>query len=285
MGIIDSHIHFWDLSNNINNWVHRVNTPSLEKNYLPNTMIKNFKENLYGVAHIEAHDSAIPTVQEVKWLNEVMKNTSDLKYSHVAFVDITLPKNEFSSILDTLKTYDHVKGIRHILSCNQKFNYSPCDTDLSTNPNIQDNLNYLAKVKFIFNCQMYPYQLNNILPAIASSGVTCVVDHLVLPAWNQTGDADHQVWQDIIIKLAKLNNAFIKVSGIDMFRKETEFKEVLDFCLNKFPTSRLMYGSNYPVSFNHDYNYWYEYLNKMDLSENTKKQIFFKNAHDVFFRD
>ena len=284
MKVIDSHIHFWDLANNINSWVYKVNNPSLEKNYMPDTVVNKFNGDLYGVVHIEAHDSAISTVNEVNWLNSVMQDNPKLKYSHIAFVDITLPNTEFSKIIDKLTEYKNVVGIRHILSHNPKFDYSPCDNDLSNNPNIHDNLGYLAKNNFIFNCQMYPYQINNILSAITTSGVTCVIDHLVLPAWDKKDDTDHLLWQEIITKLSKLDNVFIKISGIDMFRKEAEFKDVVQFCLDKFPIDRLMYGSNYPVSFNNNYNYWYEYLNNMSLSSIEKEQLFFKNACGVFFK-
>lgn len=283
MKIIDSHIHFWDLTNNINNWVYEANNPSLEKNYMPDTIINKFNGDLYGVVHIEAHDSDILTVNEVNWLSSIMKNNPKLKYSHIAFADITLPTVQFCNIIDELKEYENVVGMRHIMSHNPKFDYSPCGTDLSNSPNIYDNLDYLAKNNFIFNCQMYPYQINNILSAIISSGVTCVIDHLALPAWNEKGDIDHQLWQEMIIKLSKLDNVFIKVSGIDMFRKEAEFKDVVQFCLDKFPINRVMYGSNYPVSFNNDYNYWYEYLSIMNLSSVEKEQLFFKTAYEVFF--
>jgi L-fuconolactonase len=283
MKTIDSHIHFWDLKNNINNWVFRVNNPSLEKNYMPDVIASKFNGDLYGVVHIEAHDSDIPTINEVSWLSSIMKANPKLKYSHIAFVDITLPNAQFSNIIEELKEYKNVVGIRHILSYNPKFDYSPCDTDLSKNPNIHDNLGCLAKNNLIFNCQMYPYQINNILPAVTTSGVTCVVDHFALPAWNEKGDTDHNLWQEIMTKLSILDNVFIKISGIDMFRKESEYKEVVQFCLDKFPINRLIYGSNYPVSFNSNFNYWYEYLNNMNLSSAEKEQIFFKNACKVFF--
>ncbi len=285
MRVIDTHIHFWDLANNINNWVSRVNKPYLLKNHLPDMIIKNFKAQLHGVVHIEAHDYAIPTTYEINWLSRIMKTIPNLKYSHIAFADITLPKSEFAKIIDNLIVCKKVSGIRHILSHNPKFDYSPCDADLSQNANITENLNYLASTQLIFDCQMYPYQIDNILPAIKNSGVICIIDHLALPAWEKDGDKDHNTWQHTIAELAKLKNVFIKVSGIDMFRQDHEFDNVLDFCFKIIPSSNLIYGSNYPVSFNHDYNYWYNYLNTFNLSDSKKEQIFMKNANSIFFNN
>ena len=284
MQIIDTHIHFWDLANNINTWVSRVNEPSLVKNYLPNQILNQSKEQLNGVIHVEAHDSAVPTITEINWLGKVMTDTPNLKYKHIAFVDITLPSNEFAKTIESIRVSKNVIGIRHILSCKPGFDYSPCEEDMSKNPNIPHNLSYLANLGLIFDCQMYPYQIDNIIAAIKTSGVTCVVDHLVLPAWKNENDEDHKIWQNTITELAKLDNVYIKVSGIDMFRKEPEFKKVLDFCFNTIPSSHLIYGSNYPVSFNHDYNYWYDYLNKYELSDATKEQLFFKTANNIFFK-
>ncbi len=284
MNVIDSHIHFWDLSKNINNWVFKTNNPLLIKNYLPSDAIKKFNDSIYGVIHIEAHDSVIPTGVEITWLNGIMDNTPNLSYKHIAFVDITLPNKDFASTINQIKQNKNVAGIRHILSYNPKFDYSPCSEDLSKHANIAANLKYLAQNNLIFDCQMYPYQLNNILPAITESGVLSVVDHLALPAWREKDDPDHKLWQDTILGLSEIDNVFIKLSGIDMFRRETEFDEVVKFCLKNVPIGRLIYGSNYPVSFTHDYNYWFDYLNNLGLSATEKEQIFFKNAFDIFFK-
>ncbi|MCC2625259.1 MAG: amidohydrolase [Burkholderiales bacterium] len=285
MKLIDTHLHFWDLNNNINNWVLRqTNAPFFNKNYLPEMQPKICDNELYGVVHVEAHDSAVTTITEIKWLDSIMKGNESLKYRHIAFADITLPITEFSTLIKQIKDYKKVIGIRHILSNNPKFDYSPCGEDLSSNSNIMQNLKYLAQNNLIFDCQMYPYQIQNIIPAITSSNVTTIIDHLALPAWNQDNDEDHKVWQQTIKNLSLLKNIFIKMSGLDMFKQEAEFDTVVNYCLENFPIEQLMYGSNYPVSFTHDYNYWYNYLNKLNLSADEKEQIFFKNAHALFFK-
>lgn len=285
MKLIDTHLHFWDLNNKINSWVLRqTEAPFFNKNYLPEMLPRLCSTELYGVIHVEAHDSAIPTITEIKWLDSVMKGNKALKYRHIAFVDITMPALEFATLINQIKEYKNVIGIRHILSHNPKFDYSPCDEDLSTNSNILQNLSCLAQNNLIFDCQMYPYQIQNILPAITSSNVTTIIDHLALPAWNQDNDEDHKTWKEAIKKLSLLKNVFIKMSGLDMFKQEAEFDTVVNYCLENFPINRLMYGSNYPVSCNHDYNHWYSYLKKINLSADEKEQIFFKNAHDLFFK-
>lgn len=284
MQFIDSHIHFWDLSNNINSWVLRSNEPQLQKNYMPGDLKKVFDESIYGVVHVEAHDSAVSTLVEIEWLSKIMQSIPEVKYSHIAFADITANYEKFINDIEQIKKYKQVSGIRHILSHNPRLGYNPCNEDLSLNLNIERNLKYLAEKQLIFNCQAYPYQVNNLLPAIIASEVTCVIDHLVLPGWNRVNDMDHQMWKTIILELAKLDRVFIKASGIDMFRKYEEFDLVMEYFFDKFPINKIMYGSNYPVSFNQAPNYWYRYLDQMNnLTQEDKKQIFFENSQRVFF--
>ncbi|MCC2645075.1 MAG: amidohydrolase [Burkholderiales bacterium] len=241
MKIIDAHVHFWDLNNKINNWVSRqTNLPFLNKNYLPGMLPELCEAGLYGVVHIEAHDSFIPTVTEIQWLDSIMQDNLATKYRHIAFVDITLPAIDFISEIKQIKEYKNVIGV---------------------------------------------YQINNILPAIIASKVITLIDHLALPTWNTDGDKDHKAWAAIIIKLALIENIFIKVSGLDMFKKESDFDIVVAYVLKNYPIKHLIYGSNYPVSFNHDYNFWHKYLDKFNLSFEEKDNLFFKNAYDVFFNN
>ena len=148
-------------------------------------LIQACTSDLYGVVHIEAHDSAASTITEIKWLHELMEKNSALKYRHIACVNLTLPEANFVSIIKQIKEYKNVRGVRHILTYNPNFSYNPCNEDLSNHSNVLANLTCLAKNNLIFNCQMYPYQINTILPAIIKSNVITIIDHLALPAWKK----------------------------------------------------------------------------------------------------
>jgi len=278
---IDTHLHFWDLNKKINNWViNQTDSLDLKKNFLPDSLLTD--SSIVGVVHVEAHDSEVPTIQEIQWLDSIMEKHQNIKYAHIAYVDITLPLSEFARIIHEIKQYSCVKGIRHILTHNPKYPYSPCDEDLSEHKNIQANLDYLQQNNLIFDCQMYPYQLHKFLPFIIKSGVTCVIDHFALPAWDNK--EDHELWQQLIIKLGKINHVYMKLSGLDMFKLESEFEEVVNFCLQNIPDNRLMYGSNYPVSYTNEPNYWCNYLNTTIKNNATKEKIFLNNALALFFK-
>jgi len=279
---IDTHLHFWDLNNKINNWViNQTDSSDLKRNFLPEDLFKD--SSIIGVVHVEAHDSAVPTIKEIQWLDTIMQKHQSIKYAHIACVDITLPPSEFAKIIQEIKKYTSVKGIRYILAHSPKYEYSPCGEDMSGHNNIQVNLNYLQQNNLIFDCQMYPYQLHKFLPLIIKSGVTCVIDHFALPAWDNK--EDHEIWQQLIIKLGKVNHVYMKLSGLDMFKPEAKFGEVLDFCLQYIPDTKLMYGSNYPVSYTNEPNYWCNYLNTFFKNDNLKEKIFLNNALALFFNN
>lgn len=281
MQIIDAHIHFWDLKNKINSWVLRSSNPNLQKDYLPDNLVNVSTNELIGVVHVEAHDSAIPTITEVTWLKAVMKNHK-LQYKHIAYADITLPFAEFKKVIDGLASYHDVLGIRHILSYTTKFNYNHNESDLSNHKNIAKNLEYIALNNLIFDCQAYSSQMKNLLPAIIKSNVTTIIDHILLPAWDEQNDEDCKLWQDTIMELAKHTNIYLKLSGLNMFQAMENYDFVVDFCLDNFPQERLMYGSNYPVSCNNNYNDWINCLLSKNIEPRKSSQIFYENAKKLF---
>ena len=281
MKIIDTHIHFWELENNINSWVMKQSNKELQKNYLPDNIIHSSNNDLIGVVHVEAHDSAKPTIEEITWLSEKMKNSA-LQYKHIAFVDITSSLPIFAKTIDQIIQFTNVVGIRHILSHTTKFGYNPNEVDLSSNKNIKENLEYLAKNNLIFDCQVYSHQMKNLMPAIINSKVTTVIDHMLLPAWNSYNDEDCNLWKEMLTQVSILDNVYLKLSGLDMFQDRNNFDLVVKYCLEKFNNNRLIYGSNYPVSFTNDYNMWYNYLSNLGLSAVESEQIFYKNAMKLF---
>lgn len=281
MKVIDTHVHFWELENKINSWVLRQSNPDLWHDYLPGTMINRSTHDLLGVVHVEAHDSAVSTIKEVEWLQNKMQDQK-IQYKHIAFADITLLYTEFKNIIDQLNLFNNVVGIRHILSFNPKFSYNPNDYDLSSHENIARNLEYLAQNNLIFDCQVYAHQIKNILPAIVKSNVTTVIDHMLLPAWHKLNDEDCKLWQETILELAKHKNIYMKLSGLDLFQSPSDFDFAVIYCLEKFPNERLIYGSNYPVSCNNDYNSWVDYLVKINYPLHKREQIFYENARKLF---
>jgi L-fuconolactonase len=276
--IIDSHIHFWDLNNKMNSWVLNQPRSELHRNYLP------WANDKYKFIHIEAHDSKVSTLIEIQWLAKLMNQVNGI-YKHIAFADITQSPLSFAATIDSLKPFAQVVGIRHILAHNQDCQYSPCALDLSSNSNIGDNLHYLASKKLIFNCQIFPEQLDHIIDSIKSSKVTTIIDHMFLPIWQNINDSVAKVWIRALDKISLLPNVYLKLSGLDMLQPQGRFNNIVKQCLNHFPVDRMLYGSNFPVSCNNDYTYWYEYLKTIITLPEEQNKLFYANACSLFFKD
>jgi predicted TIM-barrel fold metal-dependent hydrolase len=132
---------------------------------------------------------------------------------------------------------------------------------------------------FIFECQAYPYQIEKLLPMIEDLKLPTMIEHLALPAWH-----DHKqkwLWQSIVNKIEQNPYVYIKLSAIDMFQPRENFSFILDQVFEKI-SNRCVYGSNYPVSFTQNYNYWFDYLNQYPFTQNERRQIFYGNAQKFY---
>ena len=186
-----------------------------------------------------------------------------------------------------LNTYKSTAGFRHILSHNTDgFHYNPCPTDQSLNPNIKDNLYTLKTYDQVFECQAYPKQILNMLDAIVASNVTCVIEHLALPYWLSTTEtsknAAKEAWLTLLQQCQPHPNIFIKLSGLSMFGDIEQIKPAVMPCLEYLGAERCLFGSNHPVSYTDDYNYWYNQLRPLISSDAAQKMIFYDNAFKVY---
>jgi|APSaa5957512535_1039671.scaffolds.fasta_scaffold66381_2 L-fuconolactonase len=281
MDIIDSHIHFWDLSQNMHSWVKDKNTPkTLQKNFLPETFLAQAPSDLKGLVHIEAQDSDMSAEIEQYWLKKIMATFPKLLFRSIGFVDITLPADKFEQKILSLNEYQAFIGVRHILSYHPSHAYSPESKDLSTHHNIPNNLKLLAKYKLVFECQCYPAQLLNLLPAIVDSNVTCVLEHLLMPIWKN--EKEYGFWKDVLMAANKVDNIYMKFSGLSMFDETLDMEQAVKPCLDFFMPNHCLYGSNHPICFTSDPSKWYKVLDELSLSKQDKRHIFYGTAKKVY---
>ncbi|WP_440615468.1 amidohydrolase family protein [Cysteiniphilum sp. 6C5] len=277
MQIIDTHVHFWDLNQNINSWVLNQPNKALKQDFLPQSLQQKMQDGLYGVVHIEAHDSRIDTEVEIKWLMAVAQKCPEIQIKHIAYVDMTLAKAQFTAKLDKLKQYPQVVGIRHILAYEQGVDYCPESQDLSTHPNVLANLQILADYDFIFECQAYPRQLLNLATHLKASRVKTVIEHCGLPLWDS--HEQRKLWQQSMRVLSDIENVSLKLSGLQMLGQLAHSKAIVDYAIDCFGYQRLMYASNNPVCFGDNPLEWFETLNQLCAG---KGKVFYDNALELY---
>lgn len=273
MQIIDTHVHFWDLNQNINSWVLNQSNEALKQDFLPQTLQQKMQDKLYGVVHIEAHDSRIDTEVEIKWLMAVAQKCPEIQIKHIAYVDMTLPKVQFIAKLDKLKQYPQVVGIRHILAYEQGVDYCPESQDLSTHPNVLANLQILADYDLIFDCQAYPRQLLNLAPHLKASRVKTAIEHSGLPLWDN--GEQRKLWQQSMRILSEIGHVSLKLSGLQMLGQLAHNKAIINYAIDCCGYQKLMYASNNPVCFGDSPLEWFKILEQV-CGGNGK--VFYDNA-------
>ena len=278
MKIIDPHLHLFDLNQGEYSWLKPECPPFWSDKSL---IAKNFSEHdlrleesltLAGFVHIEAGFNNQQPWREIAWL----ENTCKLPFRSVAMLDITLPKAEFLSQLDILKSYKSVVGIRYILDEEALtiLSHKHCVTNLTT----------LAAYNLSFDLQM---------PIINTAAVDKLLTELTqIPAlkicinhagWppqydvkdNLRNSVEAKQWLLNLKRLASFDNIYIKCSGFEMIESNYSISwahNIIHQCINAFGVSRVMLASNFPLNLFHGSyeNTWFSYLS---LTKNSLNNI------------
>ena len=145
MKIIDSHIHFWNIDNKINEWVDTTDLPRIVS---PN----DFNTDCF--VHVEAHSEKHDNLCEYRWLK---KHFANKNIKIVAFIDFSQHISTFEQKAIQLGKITDVVGVRQIMATSNKSKYSPYNKDIPLD--FSSKLKILAQNNLVFDCQMYPNQL------------------------------------------------------------------------------------------------------------------------------
>ncbi|QWU99432.1 amidohydrolase family protein [Francisella salimarina] len=264
--IIDSHIHFWDIDNGYNRWVKDTDLPT---KVLPSDFkIDNF-------VHIEAHAEDIDHLCEYKWL---VANFSNKNIKVIAFVDFTQNVQSFEQKIIELSSCRDIVGVRQIMSKDSGAKYSPFDKEIPSD--LFEKLVILKKYNMIFECQMYPQQFVSAVSDILKSNVTCCVEHFGLPI--KTRNDNLLYWRDLLRCVDNHQNLYLKLSGGDLNNDEDDIKEILNEVKDSVDTSKLCYGSNYPVSNKDNYNKWFDIVYSTFTDAKSQQDIFCNTANKLY---
>jgi predicted TIM-barrel fold metal-dependent hydrolase len=266
MKVVDSHIHFWDITNGYNDWVKSTDLPRL-------VTPDGFDTEAF--VHIEAHSEAFSPFCEYKWLKQSFP-TENIKI--VAFADFTLELSDFEKNISKLAEHKDIVGVRQIMASTDKSEYSPFDKAIPKD--LQAKLEILKQYDLVFEAQMYPEQFLPFLDAINNSGVKMTIEHFGLPLYAKNGNAKE--WQTFIKSISQNQNWYLKLSGFDLNNDICDVDRALDFIFDNVNEKKLCYGSNFPVSYTQDYNFWQNYLRKYINDEKVSQNVFCEVAREVY---
>ncbi|KXI27652.1 amidohydrolase family protein [Paraglaciecola hydrolytica] len=277
-GIIDPHLHLFDLELGYYQWLKSSQAP-----FWPDKskIARNFSEQdlqlaadmpLVGFVHIEAGFDNQQPWREIDWL----ETHCQLPFKSVACADLC--SAQFPDVIQQLKQRSSVVGIRHIL-----------DEDASkilNHPLTRHHFANLADLNWRFDAQLSLVDTAGVDALLQLfkqfPNVAVLINHGGWPPQRKQ-NAERQIWAENLQKLAEHNNVAIKMSGWEMIERTWNVSDIsgcINTCLRVFGAERVMLASNFPLcTFSHSYTQlWQNYQREFGLTDSLWQQLSATNA-------
>ncbi|MBT1695828.1 amidohydrolase family protein [Fulvivirgaceae bacterium PWU4] len=270
---IDSHQHFWKYNPVNHGWINDE-MQNIRRDFLPDQL---------GPLLREHHIDGCVTVQVDQTEDETMFMLSlaeryDFIRGVVGWIDLRSP--DLEERLQHFRQFPRLKGFRHIVQGEPK--------GFLADRKFIEGVNKLARYNFTYDLLIYHHQLEEALAFVRQvPDVKIVVDHIAKPSI-RTGEKTH--WELNMAALATFKNVYCKVSGMVTEArwkdwKQEDFNPYLDEVFETFGTSRVMYGSDWPVclvaaSYGEQLAIVQQYI--AALSESEKKLVLGENAKTFY---
>lgn len=233
---IDAHQHFWNYDSARDGWI-TENMSAIRRNFLPVDLQSHLQAaGFNGCIVVQADQSETENDFQLKNAEEF-----DFIKGVVGWVDLTSPQIE-----ERLEYYSHfpkMKGFRHVLQGEPQRNFM-------LQPRFLHGIGKLAKFGFTYDILIFADQLTYI-PTLVSQfpNQLFVIDHIAKPGIKNLSIKD---WKKGIETVAGYQNVYCKISGMVTEAdwqnwRPVDFTPYLDVVVNAFGTSRIMYGSDWPV--------------------------------------
>lgn len=269
MKIIDSHLHFFNLSQGEYHWLKTDNPPFWSDKHL---IAKSFNESdvvlkkpltIAGFVHIEAGFNNQKPWQEIAWLEQSCR----LPFRSIASIDLTLSTEHFQHQIAQLITYSSVVGCRHILD-DQAF-------ELLSSTQVQQNFSTLNQQQLNFEVQL-PLADEQAVSALCNiidknPNICFIINHAGMPPTAMNDYSALSTWYLGLSKVASFKNVAIKCSGWEMFDRNYSvawLQAIIEQCLTLFGNKRVMLSSNFPLTlFSCSYQEYWEVIVKTILKD------------------
>ena len=268
-GAIDSHVHFWHYDKKRYNWITKE-MKELHQDYLPKQLELTLKRNgVKGVVAVQADQTEVETL----FLQELSKTHSFIK-GVVGWVDLT--DNNIHNRLQYFSQFPIIKGWRHFIQSERD--------DFFSNASFQNGISALESFGYSFDLLIHSSQLKSTIDFVQKfPNQKFVVNHFAKPNVKEKQLDD---WKMMINELAQSPNVVCKLSGLFTeahWKKWSagDFYPYLDIVYDCFGTSRLMYGSDWPVILlSGMYVQWKSLLEKYmeHFSKEDTHKVFSENA-------
>lgn len=232
---IDAHQHFWQYDPLRDGWI-TEDMQVLAKDFMPDNLRSLLLENgIDGCVAVQADQS----LEETELLLGLSDHHAWIK-GVVGWVD--LKGKDLSEQLNHFKQHKSFKGVRHILQAEAE--------GFMTTSEFIDGVSEVGREGLTYDILVNERQLEEVLAMVRQlPEMRLVIDHISKPDI-KSKSYDH--WAKCMKQLSEYEHLSLKLSGMiteaDWQQWETnDLTPYIDFSLEHFGPSRLMYGSDWPV--------------------------------------
>lgn len=233
---IDAHQHFWKLSRGDYEWL----TPKYKdiyRDHLPEELSPILSKN--GIDKTILVQAAA-TIEETKYMLELY-NQYDFIIGVVGWLDFESPN--FEEQLDYFVEQKGFLGVRPMIQDIEDETWMLRDTVLK-------NIGLIVEKDLAFDFLVHPNHLKYVQGLLkVYPTIRGVIDHLAKP---KIRDKQWDGWAEDMKNISENQNIYCKVSGLITEANHKnwsidEFKPYIQFILDIFGVSRVMFGSDWPV--------------------------------------
>jgi L-fuconolactonase len=240
-GIVDTHLHFWDISRFRYPWLDDV--PFLNRSFT----LEDYKRACGSVkvekmVFVQCECEPSQHLDELAWVTESAKTEKRIK-GIVPWAPLE-NGNGVEDELAEIKKNPLVRGVRRIIQFEG-------DLEFCLNPDFITGVNLLPKYGFTFDVTIdYRHNKNTIKFLEKIPGVHCILDHIGKPNIKGGG---LEPWRSEIKEMAKFPNLVCKVSSLATEADHKnwtleQLKPYVDCIFENFGFDRTIFAGDWPVS-------------------------------------
>lgn len=234
--IIDSHQHFWQFNPVRDSWIND-DMKVIQRDFLPGDLYPVIQAA--GVAGTVIVQSDQSEEENVFQLGNAENN--DFVKGVVGWVN--LQADDVEQKLAHYQQFKKMKGFRHVLQGEK-------DRALMLKPAFKKGISLLQQYGFTYDILIFPDQLGYSQQLVSEfPNQPFVIDHVAKP-YIKAGEID--AWRQAMQGIAQYPNVYCKISGMvteadwQGWSRE-QLLPYIDVVINAFGTSRIMFGSDWPV--------------------------------------
>ncbi len=233
---IDAHQHFWQFDPIRDSWINEQMS-IIQKDFLPKDLLPILQANgLDGCVTVQSDQTEAENMFQ-------LENASQNSFVKGVVGWVDLQSDEVEDRLAFYSQFNKMKGFRHVLQ-------GEAQRDLMLKPKFLKGIGKLEQFGFTYDILIFPDQLQYLPQFVrAFPNQKFVIDHIAKPDIKNKNIVN---WQKEIEAVAALENVSCKISGMVteadwQLWQPADFTPYLDVVVNAFGTSRVMFGSDWPV--------------------------------------